>query len=414
MKNIIRYTLTMALSSWTLLSFAQQLNYSAKESEIIRDSINESRWDIGGRLSHYSFRYMSELFPVGIVYKSSTPYLFNYNPKKSIDNISIKSKTSILAFEEYLRKLHIASIVVIHKGTIVYEKYFSMLPEDQHTLQSITKVITSTLITSLINSKKIDINQPIEKYIPELKDTDWQGISVKDILNMRSGMDSRSIDFSTGPFTNPQHKNYQLESALGILPKSDNTPSSAYEFIKGMKRDKAPGLNAEYSNINTFVLGWLAEKVTGKKYTDLISEMIWKPMGASSNAYVCLSHKGVSWPHGGMSATLRDLARFGMLYTNSEIKKRQESIISFGQIKEIFDTPPMESPMPPFKWTYQWDLASDGILMKSGFGGQALYIHSEKEIVIAYFNYVDKDWGIDNMISFNVLNEIIKAANTDR
>lgn len=74
----------------------------------------------------------------------------------------------------------------------------------------------------------------------------------------------------------------------------------------------------------------------------------------------------------------------------------------------------MESPMPPFKWTYQWDLASDGILMKSGFGGQALYIHSEKEIVIAYFNYVDKDWGIDNMISFNVLNEIIKAANTDR
>lgn len=413
MKNIIRYTLTSTLVSLTLFSFAQQLHYSAKDTEIIRDSINHSRWDIGGRLSHYSFRYMSELFPVGMVYKSSAPYTFNYSPKKSFDNISIKSKTSTLAFEEYLKKLHIVSIVVVAKGTIVYEKYFSMLPEDQHTLQSVTKVITSTLISSLINSKKIDINQPIEKYIPELKGTDWHGISVRDILNMRSGMDSKSIDFSTGPFTNPQHKNYQLESALGILPKANNTPSSAYEFIKGIKKDKAAGLNAEYSNINTFVLGWLAEEITGKKYTDLISEMIWRPMGASSNAYVCLSEKGVPWPHGGMSATLRDLARFGMLFTNSEIKKRKESIISFGQIKEIFDMPPLESPMPPFKWAYQWDLASDGVLMKSGFGGQALYIHPEKEIVIAYFNYVDKDWGIDNMISFQALNEIIKAANTD-
>ncbi|MBA4057197.1 MAG: hypothetical protein C0490_20965 [Marivirga sp.] len=413
MKNIIRYTLTLTLAGWTLFSYAQQLHYTVRETEIIRDSINQSRWDIGGRLSHYSFRYMSELFPVGIIHKSSTPYLFNYSPKKSIDNIRINSKTNTLAFEDYLKKLHIASIIVVHKGTIVYEKYFSMLPEDQHSLQSVTKVITSTLITSLINEKKINIDQSIEKYIPDLKDTDWHGISVRDILNMRSGMDSKSIEFETGPFTNPQHKNYQLESALGILPKADNTPSSAYEFIKGLKKDKAAGSNAEYSNINTFVLGWLAEEVTGKKYTDLISEMIWKPMGASSNAYVCLSNKGTPWSHGGMSATLRDLARFGMLFTNAEIKKRKESMISFGQIKEIFDAPPIENPIGPFKWAYQWDLASDGVLMKGGFGGQALYIHPEKEIVIAYYNYVDKDWGINNMISDKALNEIIKAINAD-
>ncbi len=407
MKNIIKRTLIFTLVGWTSFSFAQQLHYTATEAKVIRDSINQSRWDVGGSLSHYSFRYMSELFPVGIIHKSNTPYLFEYKPKKSFDHIKLKSST--LTFQGYLKKLHIVSFIIVHKGVIVYEKYFSMLPEDQHTLQSVNKVITSTLITSLINNKKIEINQSIEKYIPELNGTDWQGISIRNILNMRSGMDSKSIDFSTGPFTNPQHKNYQLESALGILPKADNTPSSVYEFIKQIKRDKSPGLDAEYSNINTFVLGWLAEKVTEKKYQDLVSEIIWKPMGASSNAYVCLSDKGVAWPHGGMSATLRDLVRFGMLFTNTEIKRRNESLISFGQIKEIFDTPPMPSPMPPFKWTYQWDLANDGIMMKGGFGGQALYIHPEKEIVIAYFNYVDKDWGIDNMISSDVLNEIIKA-----
>jgi CubicO group peptidase (beta-lactamase class C family) len=107
---------------------------------------------------------------------------------------------------------------------------------------------------------------PSINILPELKGSDWEGITVRDILHMRSGMDSKSIDFESGPFTNPQHKNYQLESALGAVPKADNTPISAYEFIKGLKKDKDAGLAAEYSNINTFVLGWLAEKVTRKRY----------------------------------------------------------------------------------------------------------------------------------------------------
>lgn len=408
MKKYFRHLLIIALAALHYCAAAQQLHYTIADSEAIHDSIKHSRWDIGGRLSHYSFRYMSEFFPVGVIHKATTPYQFRVNPKKSIDNIIIKSKSDTLSLEGYLKKLHLGSLIVVHKGTIVYEKYFSMLPEDQHTLQSVTKVITSTLVTRLINEKKIDRDQSIEKYIPELKGSDWQGISVKDILNMRSGMDSASIDFESGPFTNPKHKNYQLESALGLLPKADNTPGSVYKFIAGLKRESAPGLKAEYSNINTFVLGWLAEKVTGKKYADLVTEMIWKPMGASSDAYMCLSDKGIPWPHGGMSVTLRDLARFGMLYTKSEIAAKKESIISFVQLKEIFDAPPIDNPIAPFKWGYQWDLASDGIMVKGGFGGQILLIHPEKEIVIAYFNYVDQDWGM-NLVSDKAIGEIIKA-----
>ena len=226
---------------------------------------------------------------------------------------------------------------------------------------------------------------------------------------MRSGMDSYSIDFASGPFTNPQHKNYQLESALGLLPKASNTPASVFTFLAEIKKDKAAGSHAEYSNLNTFVLGWLAEKVTGKKYADLVSERIWKPMGASSNAYVCLSDKGIPWSHGGVSATLRDLARFGMMFTNSEIKKRNGAMINAAQIKEIFDAPAIENSFAPFKWAYQWDLASDGVMMKGGFGGQALFIAPEKEIVIAFYNYVDNDWSVNNIISDLALNEIIKA-----
>ena len=161
--------------------------------------------------------------------------------------------------------------------------------------------------------------------------------------------------------------------------------------------------------MNTFILGWLAEKITGKKYAELVAEKIWKPMGATSNAYVCVSDKGIPWVHGGISATLRDLARFGMLYTHSDIKARKESFISFSQLNEIFSTPALDFGFEKFQWGYQWDVARDGILMKGGFGGQALLVHPEKEIVIAYFNHIDQDWGIINMLSSRAINAIINA-----
>ncbi|RYY54634.1 MAG: class A beta-lactamase-related serine hydrolase [Chitinophagaceae bacterium] len=389
---------------------AQSKLYTVEEARLMHDSVRLSRWDAGGSLSQYSFRYMSEFFPVAVISKPAKPAVFPVSAKKNVEQLSITSKGKQIPLEDYLRKKHIASFIVVKKGTIVYEQYFSMLPGDQHTLQSVTKVFTSLLVTSLANEKKIDLAQPIEKYLPELANSDWRGITVQQILDMRSGMDIRSVDYSTGPFSDPMHKNYQLESSLGVLPKAANTPASPFDFVAAMKKDTTAGLEAAYSNINTFVLGWLVEKVTGKKYSDLLSERIWQPMGASSDAYVCVSGNGVPWSHGGLSATLRDLARFGMLFTNSGIREKKESLISFKQVREIFDAPAVVNPMAPFKWAYQWDLAGDGVIMKGGFGGQALYVHPEKDIVVAYYNYVDADWSINNMISDAALFEIIKAA----
>jgi hypothetical protein len=161
---------------WTLLSvginrvsIAQQIHYTTQETFAIHDSIQKSRWDIGGSLSKYSFRYMSEFFPVGVINKALQTYEFRSNPKKSIEISMSIQRSETLSLEQYLNKRHISSFIVVHKGSVVYEKYFSMLPEDQHTLQSITKVITSLLITNLINEKKINIDHSIDKYITRIK-----------------------------------------------------------------------------------------------------------------------------------------------------------------------------------------------------------------------------------------------------
>ncbi len=395
-------------------SYSQQLHYSVNEANAIHDSIGKSRWDIGGRLSHYSFRFMSEFFPTAIIYKPETSYKFSETPLKGIENIKLKSGQDSISFDAYLTKLHINSFIVVHKGRIVYERYFSMLPGEQHTLQSCTKVITSTLITQLINEKKISADLPVETYIPELKNTDWEGTSVKDILNMRSGMKGSETSENMGGFTNPQHLYYSFEEALGLLPVVDSVVNNVFNYVASIQRKLPAGKEAEYHSMNTFILGWIAEKVTGQKYASLVSERIWKPMGATSNAYVCVSGKGIPWTHGGISATLRDFARFGMLYTNSEILANKEKHISFAQLRQIFATPETDLGFAKFQWGYQWDFAREGIMMKGGFGGQALIVDPERDLVIAYFNHIDTNWMKDNMISLKALNAIRNVIDKDR
>ncbi len=414
MKNLTRFILTLTFASGHLTGFTQQLHYSAEEAYAVHDSINKSRWDIGGRLSHYSFRFMSEFFPVALIEKPTTPFKFSEKPLPAIENIKLKSGKDSLGFSDYLKSMHINSLIIVHNGRIVYEKYFSMHPEEQHTLQSCTKVITSTLIAQLVNEKKIDIDLPVETYLPELKNTDWQGISVKSILNMRSGMTGSETSENMGGFTNPAHPYYPFEEALGVLPVVDSIEVSVFNYVASMKRKVPANQDPEYHSMNTFILGWLAEKVTGKRYSELVSEKIWKPMGASSNAYVCVSDKGVAWTHGGVSATLRDFARFGMLFTNSEIKNHKEKNISFSQQKEIFNTTQIDLGFEKFQWGYQWDIARDGIMMKGGFGGQALLVDPERNLVIAYFNHIDTDWMKMNMVSSKAIEEIRKVIDGEK
>jgi CubicO group peptidase (beta-lactamase class C family) len=404
----LKIVLSLALSLQLFAGSAQQLNHSPEESYAIHDSINKSRWDIGGRLSHYSFRFMSEFFPVTQIKKPAVPFRFIEKPMAAINGIKVKSGNDSIGLDAYLQQLHINSFIVVHKGNIVYERYFTMKKDELHTLMSCTKVITSTLITQLVNEKKVDINLPIDHYLPELKNTDWAGMAVKHILNMRSGLKGSELSEGMEGFTNPRHPYYPFEEALGVLRVVDSVESSVFKYVGTMKRKLPAGQEAEYNSMNTFVLGWLAEKVTGKKYAELVSEKIWKPMGASSDAYVCSSDKGVAWAHGGVSATLRDLARFGMLYTNTEIKNFREKNISFAQLSEIFAIPQTDLGFEIFSWGYQWDVAREGIIMKGGFGGQAVIVDPQKDLVIAYYNHIDNDWMKNNMVSSKAINAIRK------
>ena len=156
---------------------------------------------------------------------------------------------------------------------------------------------------------------------------------------------------------------------------------------------------------NTFVLGWLAEEVTGRPYSEIVSEKFWQKMGAESDGLILVSEVGASGSHGNMSSTLRDLGRYGMLYTPSWklvakervvpealIKRIQKdgrhALYASGKSQAVWDSYMGEECL----WgTRQFDFVTkDGDFGKAGYQGQTLYISPSKNLVVASFATCEK------------------------
>jgi CubicO group peptidase (beta-lactamase class C family) len=191
---------------------------------------------------------------------------------------------------------------------------------------------------------------------------------------------------------------------LGWLRPNEQTEDNTHSYIASLESRRPSGEAFEYSSTNTFVLAWLAERVAGVPYSDLISNEIWHEIGAESDAILVAPKRGVQIASNGISSTLRDLGRFGLLFTPSS-RTDVESIISDSYLQkiqkegrpEIFDAARRHDPRkvdgePPRHNSYQWDFVmEDGDFFKSGYGGQGLYISPSRDLVIAFFGTLDED-----------------------
>jgi CubicO group peptidase (beta-lactamase class C family) len=168
-----------------------------------------------------------------------------------------------------------------------------------------------------------------------------------------------------------------------------------YRYLASLKQLRKPGEVWAYNSINTAMLVWLLEEVTNKSIATVLSEEIWSLMGAESDAQIVVNSKGIAVGHGGMIMTLRDLARFGLLYTPSWNKTAQKRIISEEFMKRILENGRVDlvkdwvfGPKPDWLHhvAYQWDgVTKQSRFFKGGFGGQLLYVAPQKDVVIAYF-----------------------------
>lgn len=301
-----------------------------------------------------------------------------------------------MTFAQSLDANYTDGIIILHKGKIVYEKYPAGLKQDGvHAAMSVSKSFTGTIASILVSEGILDPSKKVSEYIPELKDSGFADATVRQVMDMTT-----AIQYSED-YNDPNAEVWKYSASGNVFRPSDyKGPENYYEYLATVKKidGQEHGEKFGYRTVNTELLAWINSRVTGKGLTELISEKIWKPLGAHYDGYYQVDPSGIAFAGGGFSLNLRDMAMFGeMLRNGGKFNGKQVipenaalDIAKGGSTQEYKDVFAKSGEYPKLKdWSYHnmWWITnnSHGAYMARGVHGQAIYIDPKAEMVIARF-----------------------------
>jgi CubicO group peptidase (beta-lactamase class C family) len=194
---------------------------------------------------------MSEFFPTAVISRAGPIRELREQPDDRIGAFEIQSSLDDMVLDDYVAHGPVDALLVVHHGTVVYEAYPRMLPTSRHLTWSVSKTFASTLIGLLEERGLVDVEAPIEAYVRELKGTGWRGVTVKDVLDMTSGIDC--LEFIPGALDDPSTCYYHYHASLGWADATEATPASPYEHLAAMRSARPAGEALEYTSVDSFL-----------------------------------------------------------------------------------------------------------------------------------------------------------------
>jgi CubicO group peptidase (beta-lactamase class C family) len=262
--------------------------------------------------NRWSFQHLRELIPTQRISRghSSRHAVLQHGASASLDDVSVyRLAGHTSSFADVIAESWTDAVVVLHDGQIVFEKYFDgMTEESPHLLMSVTKSVVGCIAGILVEQGLLNPDEEASTYVPEIAGSGYHGATVRDLLNMRTG-----VRFSE-EYTNQDAEIRVMERYMGWRPGDDHDEDRGmYFYLTKIDHDTAHGGPFVYRSADTDMLGWVCERAAGARMADLISLLIWQPMGAEFDAEITCDGLGSAIHDGGMSARARDLARFGQL-----------------------------------------------------------------------------------------------------
>jgi len=292
-----------------------------------------------------------------------------------------------MTWRESLSANYTDGMLILHKGKIVYERYFGCLDEaGKHGAMSMTKSLTGLLAEILVAEGKLDDTALVSSIIPELGDSAFGNATVRQVMDMTTGL-AYSEDYS-----DPNADIWKYSAAASPLPKPADFegPDGYFEYLQTVQPEGTHGDAFHYKTINTDALGWIISRVSGKAVTELLSDRIWSRMGAEQDAYMTVDGKGTPFAGGGLSAGLRDLGRIGLLMLNEgEINGQRlfpsqvVANIRSGGSKEAFAKAGYKT-LQGGSYRGMWWLFhnENGAFAARGVHGQTIYVDPAADMVI--------------------------------
>ncbi len=326
------------------------------------------------------YRNIDRVFLTRIVSAGGSAYGL---PEQLVDlnDVQIYFEDKVLTTDEYFSQQNVAGLLVIKNGRIVYERYGLGNSKDSLWVSfSVAKSVTSLLIGAAIRDGYIkSIDEMVTDYLPRLKGSSYEQATIRNILQMSSGVQWNE------DYADP-------DSDINSFPA--NT-LGLYEYLREKPRDVAPGEVFNYNTAETNLVGTLLRSAIGNNLATYLSEKIWQPFGMEADANWMLTETG-GGEFGGccISATLRDYGRIGLFALGDGRLPDGTQVLPDNWIAES------TSPSKGYTgYGYLWWLSGGGVYRAKGIFGQGIYINPQENVVIALHSAravasKDSDWAL--------------------
>ncbi len=349
-----------------------------------------------GAEQYENFPRLQEFFPVSELSPSSSQVQFEKATPITLPAQFIFDG-QVIKVPEFLDMTDSVALLVLKQGKIVYEQYWRTGGADVGWLSmSVAKSFISTLIGIAVAEGHIQtIQQPVTAYVPELIGSAYEGVRIKDILQMSSGA-KWDEDYN------------DPDSDINRFSRIFALGGSLDEFVATLENERPAGTYNQYNSVDTQVLGMLLTRATGQSVTAYMQEKLWQPIGAQDRAYWLVDSNNMEMVFGGLIATARDYAKLGELY---RLKGRfnGHQIVPTAWVKAATkpDAPHLmagDNPASdyPLGYGYQWWVPEGeaGEFTAVGVYNQFIYVAPKNDIVIVKLS-ANSDYGVTDTEASN-------------
>lgn len=283
--------------------------------------------------------------------------------------------------DDFLERTYTNALLIMKDGQVASEIYRNNTNAQSRFIGwSMTKSITSILIGCALADNHIgSLDTPISDYIPELVGGGYEGVSIRHVMQMRSGVDyEERYDFSNPGVAASNHINALVRNTARFADAARTRP-----------RIHQPGEFFQYKTLDTALLGWLIERATGGSVAAYTESCLWEPLGAESDGYYIMDGQpgiGREFSGAGFNATLQDFARFGQMVLNGGLADGRR-IVSEDWIQESTLPTGGEDQRRGGYGLQWWTMGESDAFSAIGLQGQYIYIDPESNTVIVKLSY---------------------------
>tara|TARA_B100000427_G_scaffold34827_1_gene25328 strand:- start:2375 stop:3529 length:1155 start_codon:yes stop_codon:yes gene_type:complete len=369
---------------------------------VLRD--NKPKWYLPEHRRN-GYRNLHKINRYGLLLRSDLVLSLAENYNYNIEKIS--------SVQKMINHKYFCSLIVGKKQEIIYEKYAKDFSKNTpQTIMSITKMFLNLFIGELLDDKKINLNDKISSYLPNIG-SGYASATIQEVLDMNL-INSYSEDYNdpyTSSFLHEPVCGWRLPNILGDVMSQE-------EYLNNIEANKNKDIKntsnlSHYKSANTDVLGVLVEKISGKPLRDWFLKVV-EAAGFEDALYMGTDRFGMPWISGGACLISRDFLRYGLLFSR---KGKGVNNRKVGSEKFINDTLKnkgtkyMELSKDKFLYYSNSTMKSENWIGHSGLGGQFLAINLKTGIVASYFSVIDTKSGTDEDYKRDMINMLADIVN---